>query len=337
MAIALYHVLVRKNDVALLAALDRVAAGPSDVQVETALLKLMTGRRYSEAGHRTALDVAVNILHRHAEIIDIRMLFRRYIESSLQNSSAITFAYRQSLLLLSMYGAAPIKEFCLDIARWHYGRQRPNGKLTIYDEQAIHNDLVTFQSAARPATDPVSVQDLIAVSVQRKELEHAGAADKIALSAAAVALVVSFCGAAYKLAAKGPSVVPSVDEAQVSSLIKESPKAPEMKRNASFDAKHTELVNLTSRTSSEIDVLVRECESKLRKNGIYDTHEMILDAIIAVYVRTVDMPLERFFDSYTRLRLSGCTDLAARNEIKKVMVSLGAEYPPEIKATPNSP
>lgn len=34
-----------------------------------------------------------------------------------------------------------LKQFCLSVGRWHCGRNRINGAVTIYDEQAIHNDI----------------------------------------------------------------------------------------------------------------------------------------------------------------------------------------------------
>ena len=35
----------------------------------------------------------------------------------------------------------PLRQYALEIGRWHYTIQRPNRKITIYDEQAIQNDI----------------------------------------------------------------------------------------------------------------------------------------------------------------------------------------------------
>lgn len=35
-----------------------------------------------------------------------------------------------------------LKQFVLDVGRWHYSNLRKDGKLTIYDEQAIQNDIL---------------------------------------------------------------------------------------------------------------------------------------------------------------------------------------------------
>jgi len=38
-------------------------------------------------------------------------------------------------------GQTSLKAFCLEVGRWHYSKHRPGGKVTIYDEQAIQNDI----------------------------------------------------------------------------------------------------------------------------------------------------------------------------------------------------
>lgn len=35
-----------------------------------------------------------------------------------------------------------IRPFALEVGRWHKGRLRPDGNVTIYDEQALQNDIV---------------------------------------------------------------------------------------------------------------------------------------------------------------------------------------------------
>lgn len=35
-----------------------------------------------------------------------------------------------------------LKQYALDVGRWHYSIARPDGKVTIYDEQSIQNDIL---------------------------------------------------------------------------------------------------------------------------------------------------------------------------------------------------
>ncbi|HET6883516.1 MAG TPA: hypothetical protein VFI31_25415 [Pirellulales bacterium] len=51
--------------------------------------------------------------------------------------------YGSALDLLSNNPKSPIaKQLVLDIGRWHYGKSRPDGRPTVYDEQAIQNDIL---------------------------------------------------------------------------------------------------------------------------------------------------------------------------------------------------
>ena len=46
-------------------------------------------------------------------------------------------------LVITHKGNQNVKVFALDLGRWHYSLQRPDKKPTIYDEQAIQNDITT--------------------------------------------------------------------------------------------------------------------------------------------------------------------------------------------------
>ena len=57
------------------------------------------------------------------------------------------FIYDLTLdLLLTHSGDIRIKVFALNVGRFHYSLQRPDRSLTIYDEQAIQNDISTRSS-----------------------------------------------------------------------------------------------------------------------------------------------------------------------------------------------
>jgi hypothetical protein len=58
-------------------------------------------------------------------------------------------AYHTALEIIATHpDSLAARTFALDVGRWHHGRIRPDRKLTIYDEQAMQNDiLVRSQSA----------------------------------------------------------------------------------------------------------------------------------------------------------------------------------------------
>jgi hypothetical protein len=54
------------------------------------------------------------------------------------------FFYNSALdLIISHSGDTSVKVFALNIGRWHYSLKREDRKPTIYDEQAIQNDINT--------------------------------------------------------------------------------------------------------------------------------------------------------------------------------------------------
>jgi hypothetical protein len=163
---------LRKNDAALSAELDRLADQTESEAGEARLLSAVTSHRFSPNGSRLATEAAVNILHRRAESEDFRRLFLNYVRSVALGQVAKDFAYRQSLLLLTISRSAPVKDFVLGMARWYYGSARQNGVLTIYDEQAIQNDLLTYQHAEPPEGYPVSLRDVLNADVERRKSEE---------------------------------------------------------------------------------------------------------------------------------------------------------------------
>ena len=44
-------------------------------------------------------------------------------------------------------GSADLAVLALEIGRWHFGLSRPDGKVTVYDEQAIQNDISVRRSS----------------------------------------------------------------------------------------------------------------------------------------------------------------------------------------------
>jgi hypothetical protein len=57
--------------------------------------------------------------------------------------------YTRALEIVAEYPeSSPARQFALEVGRWHYSRGREEGRPTIYDEQAIQNDIMVRSSAA---------------------------------------------------------------------------------------------------------------------------------------------------------------------------------------------
>jgi hypothetical protein len=55
--------------------------------------------------------------------------------------------YDIALQTLSENSSSPVaKQLCLNAGRWHFGKTRPDNAPTIYDEQAIQNDILVRSS-----------------------------------------------------------------------------------------------------------------------------------------------------------------------------------------------
>lgn len=58
------------------------------------------------------------------------------------NEASSKDMYDASLEILSEHPEQlALKQYALEVGRWHFGIQRPGRKVTIYDEQAIQNDI----------------------------------------------------------------------------------------------------------------------------------------------------------------------------------------------------
>lgn len=63
-------------------------------------------------------------------------------------------AYQTSLQMLESHPlSTAAKVFALNIGRWHFGRIRPDNKVTIYDEQAMQNDIVVRIQNTAPQSE----------------------------------------------------------------------------------------------------------------------------------------------------------------------------------------
>jgi hypothetical protein len=69
-------------------------------------------------------------------------------------------AYRTALRILEQNPSSlAVKTFALAVGRWHFGRSRPDKQVTIYDEQAMQNDILLrsqVESAKQPTAELIA-------------------------------------------------------------------------------------------------------------------------------------------------------------------------------------
>jgi hypothetical protein len=92
------------------------------------LTNLAVGIWFREPGSWERLEFGLNLL--------------KYPRLALPSAMS-QYAYQQSLTLLEKCAdSAAHKRLALEVGRWHFGRLRQGGVPTMYDEQAIQNDIL---------------------------------------------------------------------------------------------------------------------------------------------------------------------------------------------------
>jgi hypothetical protein len=133
----------QRNYERLRAAIRQLDEFPDDSRLTLNFIRLITGLQLPPAGHELAIPRALAIVS-----VNQRngTLLAQYLEYFRQ-SGAAEFHYRQLLALLANDSGPVYKNFVLQAARCHYGSLRQDNKLTIYDEQAIQNDILVSTAA----------------------------------------------------------------------------------------------------------------------------------------------------------------------------------------------
>jgi hypothetical protein len=74
----------------------------------------------------------------------VRATLFSYAQRSIRyNSSTSKAFYDAALDILQQHPEQiSLKQYALEVGRWHSSIARPNGKVTVYDEQSIQNDIL---------------------------------------------------------------------------------------------------------------------------------------------------------------------------------------------------
>jgi hypothetical protein len=115
----------------------------ADRNAQSQYLSFITGLLLPPDGYRDALGTALSILEVYPSDKGIRDQFLGFLNRIPVGTQLNTeYTYRQILNLLATDSSPQMKQFVLQVARWHYARLRQDRKLTIYDEHAIQNDIL---------------------------------------------------------------------------------------------------------------------------------------------------------------------------------------------------
>jgi hypothetical protein len=138
--------VARKRNVAVFAYLtQQLDANPADRDADLKFLSSITGMKLPVDQIIVAIKKSLSILKRRLGDRDVHRAFVDYLKSDSKIGSMNAHreaAYRSVLSMLAINSDASVRAFVLDLARWHYALARKDGNLTIYDEQAIQNDIL---------------------------------------------------------------------------------------------------------------------------------------------------------------------------------------------------
>jgi hypothetical protein len=124
-------------------AIKDVELNSTDRDAELRFLGLIAGLFLPPDGYQLALTKAWGILENRPSDKSVQELFIQFLKKIPRVAAVDTaYIYRQVLSFLSSDSSPAIKQFVLQVARFHYARSRMDGRLTIYDEQAIQNDIL---------------------------------------------------------------------------------------------------------------------------------------------------------------------------------------------------
>lgn len=127
-----------------------LASSQNDLETRLNFISEMIGKPVSDSMKRRAFERSLNFLALHMNDPRMHIAFMRYVQSIFLLPQAKKSCYSAVFSVLSAHSQnlEPLtKKFFVDIARWSYAGSRTDGILTIYDEQAIQNDLATLSKS----------------------------------------------------------------------------------------------------------------------------------------------------------------------------------------------
>jgi hypothetical protein len=139
-----------ENKPKLLKAIHELESRSPDRDAQLRFLSFLNGLYLPQDGYSLALGKALSILESNPSDQAIYNQFWAFV-SRIPQWFGINhgYVYGRALKLLSSDSGPTTKQFVLQVARWHHAKLRPDGKLTIYDEQAIqtHIDILANSKA----------------------------------------------------------------------------------------------------------------------------------------------------------------------------------------------
>jgi hypothetical protein len=138
---ALDHKERKTNAESFRAALRDLENNPQNRHCEGRFLETVAALKLSVPDQLLATATALAIFARRLEDGELRLAFLRFFQRFARDQ----FLYRGALESIANEPSPQLRQFALQMARLHYASMRENAVLTVYDEQAIQNDLlVTF-------------------------------------------------------------------------------------------------------------------------------------------------------------------------------------------------
>jgi hypothetical protein len=137
----------RRNAIVLAEAVQKLDANPNDRLIGLQFLSAVTGRPLDTNNRLVAFQRSLSVLQSNLGDDEVQKAFAKYMVSIEWAGIDRTAAYRSVLNMLVINAQPSVKQFVLDIARWHYAVGKPNGVLTAYDEQAIQNDILAHSQS----------------------------------------------------------------------------------------------------------------------------------------------------------------------------------------------
>jgi hypothetical protein len=133
--LAYFNTLKRDQNAKKLAdAILKLDAAPSDRDAQLNFLRTTTGSALPVNEIRTEFQRSFDILKSNLGDREIQQAFANYLVRVEWVGIGREDGYRLILGVLAVNSEPAVKQFVLDVARWHYALTRKNGKLTVYDE-----------------------------------------------------------------------------------------------------------------------------------------------------------------------------------------------------------
>ncbi|MGA1601805.1 MAG: hypothetical protein ACO4CG_05910 [Prochlorothrix sp.] len=137
----------RKNYHILLKNIEKISSDPTDINTVNSILSTLSGMSGEQLTPlvNTVILPLLMIKPLEDEVRQTVLSCGKSVFKSHSTKGKLSseLFYNAALQILEENpGTISLKQYALDIGRWHYSLDRPDKKVTIYDEQAIQNDIL---------------------------------------------------------------------------------------------------------------------------------------------------------------------------------------------------